>query len=68
MSDLPPYVKAATYLPVSAEVRGRRVEGRVLGWRGERVFLTWRSELGNHLGWVPASVVERREHTYMSTA
>ena len=66
MHDLPPYVEATTYLPVYAEVRAQRVEGRVLGWRGDRVFLTWRSDLGNHLGWVPAAVVERRQHTYMA--
>ena len=66
MSDLPPYVEATTYLPVHAEVRGQLVEGRVLGWRGDRVFLTWRSELGNHLGWVAASLVGRRQHAYMS--
>ena len=68
MSDLPPYVAATTYLPVYAEVRGRRIEGRVLGWRVDRVFLTWRSDLGNHLGWVPASVVERRQHTYLTAS
>ena len=64
MHQLPPYVEATTYLPVYAEVRGQRVEGRVLGWRADRVFLTWRSDLGNHLGWAPAAVVERRQHTY----
>jgi hypothetical protein len=66
--DLPPYVEATTYLPVHALVRGAVVEGVVLGWRGDRVYLTWRSDLGNHLGWVPASVVERRQHSFLEPA
>ena len=36
MSDLPPHVEATTYLPVHAEIHGQGVEGRVLGWRGDR--------------------------------
>ena len=68
MDDLPPYAEARSYLPVRALVRGAVVDGVALGWRGDRVYLTWRSDLGNHLGWVPASVVERRQHSYLEAA
>ncbi len=57
--DLPPYVEAPSHLPVRALVRGQPVEGNVLGWRGDRVYSTWHSDMGEHLGWVPAAVVER---------
>ncbi len=60
MSDLPPYVEAKDHIRVRALVRGKHLDGVVLGWRGERVDLTWRSELGNHPGWVPAADVERK--------
>lgn len=59
MSALPPYVEAKDHLRVRALVRGRQVAGVVLGWRGDRVYLTWRTDMGNHLGWVPATAVER---------
>ncbi len=59
MPDLPPYVEAVEYLRVRAEVRGTRCDGVVLGWRGDRVYLTWKTDMGNHLGWVPARDVER---------
>ncbi len=60
MPDLPPYVEAREHLPVRATVRGQLVDAVVLGWRGDRVYLTWRSHMGKHLGWVPAADVERR--------
>jgi hypothetical protein len=41
-------------------VRGFRVDAVVLGWSGIVVHLTWRSDMGAHLGWVPAADVERR--------
>jgi hypothetical protein len=66
MHDLPPYVEATIHLPIYAEVHGKRVEGRALGRRADRVFLSWRSDLSAHLGWVPAAVIERRQHTYLS--
>jgi hypothetical protein len=62
MPDLPPYVEARDLLLVRALVRGERHDGRVLGWRGHRVYLTWSLGPGlNHLGWVPAADVERIE-------
>ncbi len=60
MPELQPYTEAVDYLRVRALVRGTRHDGVVLGWRGSRVYLTWKTELGNHLGWVPAGDVERR--------
>ncbi len=60
MDTLPPYVEAKDHLPVRALVRGEQVAGVVLGWRGDRVYLSWRTDMGNHLGWVPAEAVERR--------
>ncbi len=60
MHDLPPYVKARDFIGVRALVRGERRDGHVIGWRGERVYLQWRSEDGHHLGWVSAADVERR--------
>jgi hypothetical protein len=56
---LPPYVEAPQPVPVRALVRGERRDGWVLGWRGERVYLRWKTDSGNHLGWVSASDVER---------
>ena len=62
MPDLPPYVEAKDHIRVHATVRGQAVDDAavVLGWRGDRVYLTWRSEMGKHLGWVPAADVQRR--------
>ncbi len=55
MPDLPPYVEATQHLPVRAFVRGFQRDAVVLGWRGERVYVTWRTDMGNHLGRVPAA-------------
>ena len=60
MHDLPPYVEAKDYICARAWVRGYQHDAVVLGWRGERVYLTWKTDMGNHLGWVPADAVERR--------
>ncbi len=60
MHDQPPYVEAKKYIRVRVTVRGQHVAGVVLGWRGERVHLTWKTDMGNHLGWVAAADVERR--------
>ena len=55
---------AATYVP-APEVIVVRVtahgvhDGQVLGWRGERVCVSYRTVDGNHLAWVPAADVER---------
>lgn len=59
MSDLQPYVEARDYIRAQANVRGQHYDVIVLGWRGDRVFLTWRTDMGRHLGWVPASDVQR---------
>ena len=59
MADLPPYVEAKEHIHVRAWVRGFEVDAVVLGWTGDHVYLTWKSELGRHLGWVPAAGVER---------
>ncbi len=56
----PPYVEAMDYIRVRALVRGQHVDGVVLGWRGDRVYVTWRSDMGDHLGCVSAANVERR--------
>lgn len=60
MPHLPPYVEAREHLPVRAWVRGFPVDAVVLGWRGERVYLTWKTNMGNHLGWVLAAEVDWR--------
>ena len=59
MHDLPPYVEAREHLPVRAWVRGSETDAVVLGWRGDRVYLTWKSDAGRHLGWVLAADVKR---------
>jgi hypothetical protein len=46
MQDQPPYVEARDHIRVRAQVRGEHVGVVVLGWRGERVYLTWRSDVG----------------------
>jgi hypothetical protein len=52
-------VEAKDFIPVRALVRGQQVEGIVLGWRGDRVYLRWRSDLGQTTGPVPATDVKR---------
>ncbi len=56
-----PYVPATEHLAVMATIRGQKHSAVVLGWRGDRVCLTWRTDLGSHLGWVAAADVERLE-------
>jgi hypothetical protein len=58
-SSLPPYMQAPEWVAVRVLVRGERRDAWVLGWRGHRVYLRWKTEAGNHLGWVPAADVER---------
>ncbi len=60
MRTTQPYVEAKDYIPVRALLRGEHFDGVVLGWRGERVYITWRTDMGKHLGWVPAADVKRR--------
>lgn len=60
MDVLPPYVEAKGHLPVRAWVRGFQHDGVVLGCRGNRVHLSWRSDKGTRLGWVPIVDVKRR--------
>ncbi len=59
MHNRPPYVEATEHLPVRALIRGARHDAAVLGWRGDRVYLTWPPEMGKRLGWVPAAHVVR---------
>ncbi len=60
MHDLPPYVEAKDHTRVRATVRGQAVDDAVvIGWRGDSVYITWCSDTGKHLGWVPAADVER---------
>ncbi len=59
MPDLPPYIEAQPPILVRAWVHGYLVDAVVQGWRGDRVSITWKSERGTHLGWVPAADVER---------
>lgn len=58
---LPPYVRAEQPMQVPALVRGELWDAWVLGWRGDRVYLKWTTEAGNHLGWAPVADVERVE-------
>lgn len=60
MPDLPPYVGATEHLPVHAVIRAARHVAVVLGWRGDRVYLTWKADVGNHLGSVLAADVDLR--------
>ena len=60
MPDLQPYVEAQHHLRAHARVRGQEHDVVVLGWRADRVFLTWRTDMGRHLGWVPAADVTRQ--------
>ncbi len=46
MADLPPYVEAREHLPVRAWVRGFQIDAVGRGWRGDRVYLTWRTATG----------------------
>ncbi len=59
MDTVPPYVEAKVPIRGRARVRGEEHDVVVLGWRGERVYLRWRTDMGNHLGWVPAADVRR---------
>ena len=55
----PPYVPATEVIVVRVTVRGGVHDGQVLGWRGDRVYASYRTVDGNHLAWVPAVDVER---------
>ena len=60
MQQPEPYVKADHEIPVRIRTRDGSIrDGWALGWRGDRVDVRWRTEMGNHLGWVPAADVER---------
>lgn len=58
-SGAAPYTEAPEPGAVRALVRGVKRDGWMLGWRADRVYLRWRTEAGNHLGWLPAADVER---------
>jgi hypothetical protein len=53
------YVKADSPVFVRVTIRGEQWDGMVLGWRGERVYVQYRSPAGQHLAWVDAGAVER---------
>lgn len=54
------YVEAERPIAVRVTVPDGSVrDGQVLGWRGDRVCVSWRTGDGTHLGWVDARVVER---------
>lgn len=55
-----PYVPAKDRTMVLVKVGEDTYSGVVLGWRGCRVFVQYRSDMGNHQAWVPATAVVRR--------
>ena len=59
MDTLAPYVEAREYIRAHANVRGQQYDVIVFGWRGERVYLTWRTDMGRHLGSAAAADVNR---------
>ena len=56
---VPLYVTATEGIVVRVTVRGDVYDGQVLGWRGDRVYVSYRTVDGNHLAWLPAADVER---------
>lgn len=47
-------------IPVDVDDHGETWPGHVLGWRGDRVYVTYSSGVGlKHLTWVHASKVRR---------
>jgi hypothetical protein len=47
-------------VPVLVDDNGGTWPGQVLGWRGDRVYVTYSSGIGmKHLTWVPAERVRR---------
>ena len=47
-----PYRPLADPVPVLVTVAGRELPGTALGWRGQRVYLSWIVGRGlQHLGW-----------------
>lgn len=57
--QLEPYVAAPEPVAVRVNSAGVGHDGTVNGWRGDRIFLSYRGETGRHLKWVPAADVER---------
>ncbi len=56
----PPYVPANPIVPVTVTVDDEHWPGRVIGWRGEQVDVTWTTGIGaTHIGFVDAAQVER---------
>ena len=54
-----PYVPAPEVVVVGVSAHGGVHDGQVLGWRGDRVYVSYRTVDGNHLAWVPGADVER---------
>jgi hypothetical protein len=44
-------VQAKSPIPVNVLTGGQVLHGHVLGWRGERVYVRYRTSMGNHLAW-----------------
>ena len=41
------------------QVRGELREGQIIGRRGQRLYVRYRTVMGNHLVWLKAADVER---------
>ncbi len=55
-----PYVSAPDPVEVTVTVDGKQWPGLVIGWRGDRVDVTWTTGIGaTHIGFVDAAQVER---------
>jgi hypothetical protein len=57
---LVPHRTADPPVSVEVDVDGMTWRGQVLGWRGDRVYVTYNSGIGlKHLRWVSATQVRR---------
>jgi hypothetical protein len=56
-----PYVKATSPTPVRARSGGELLPGHVEGWRGDRLYVRYRTPMGSHFKWLPAGAVEHHE-------
>ncbi len=62
-ADTTKYVNAPEPVDVTVTVKGQQWRGQVIGWRGERVDVTWRTAAGmTQVGFVDAAQVERVAH------
>jgi hypothetical protein len=56
-APLGPYVAAPSPIPVRVRMGAELLPGHVEGWRGDRVYVRYRTSMGSHLGWLPAAEV-----------